>query len=50
MACPSCNKEWYFVADGTEHVAPSHFKALQLRKQVNAPNAPIKSRKKTPVK
>ena len=47
MACSSCAKEWFFVADGVEHVAKSHFKALQLRKQVGALNAPIRSRKAT---
>lgn len=47
MVCPSCNKEYFFVADGVEHVETSHFKATQLRKKVGALNAPIRSRKKT---
>jgi hypothetical protein len=46
MACSSCQKEWYFVVDGVEHVATSHYRAHQLRKQLGAPGAAIKSRPK----
>lgn len=48
MACPSCQKEWFFTdGDGVEHVETSHYRALTLRRKVGAPNAAIKSRKKT---
>lgn len=44
MAC--CQKEFYFVVDGVEHVETSHYRALTLRRKLGAPNAAIKSRKK----
>jgi len=47
MACSSCQKEWYFTGpDGQEVVEVSHFKALQARRRLGVPSAPVNSRPK----